>query len=139
VTHSVPFKKTKDLSIYKLRRSQLWLFCNFCDPSLNAGLLYQTQYFDVALSQLTFVSAEYLDEIEAIRRQVTLDRLDRKVTSARPTHGTPELLERKITPVLVHCSAGVGRTGVVILAEMMKASLERNQVSGAVLNGQCRS
>jgi len=44
-------------------------------------------------------------------------------SSRDPSNGTQ--------PVLVHCSAGVGRTGVVILSEIMIACLEHNEVTAA--------
>lgn len=52
----------------------------------------------------------FLDELESVRRHVSME------------DGTGRLL-----PTLVHCSAGVGRTGVLILVELVKACLQHNQ------------
>ena len=69
--------------------------------------------------------ADFVSELEAIRRQVA--DIDGAASTAMAS------------PVVVHCSAGVGRTGVVILVAVMKASLERNQVCVGIHISFCLS
>lgn len=82
------------------------------DPSRTERLVWHLQYTewpDRGCPSNPSGFLEYLDELSAIKRQVMMEQNTQKPAC-----------------VVVHCSAGVGRTGVLVLTEMMKTIMEHN-------------
>nr|XP_056709049.1 tyrosine-protein phosphatase non-receptor type 14 [Euleptes europaea]XP_056709050.1 tyrosine-protein phosphatase non-receptor type 14 [Euleptes europaea] len=64
----------------------------------------------------------YLEEIQSVRRH---------------TNSVLDSSNNRNPPIVVHCSAGVGRTGVVILTELMISCLEHNEKVDVPMMLQC--
>jgi len=73
--------------------------------------LHFTEWPDHGVPQDPKHFLEFLDELESVRQHVSLSLGQ----------------AQEVQPVLVHCTAGVGRTGVIILTDLMIACLQSNQ------------
>lgn len=73
--------------------------------------LHFTEWPDHGVPQDPKHFLEFLDELESVRQHVSLNQ----------GHA------QEFQPVAVHCTAGVGRTGVIILTDLMIACLQSNQ------------
>ncbi|XP_074654164.1 tyrosine-protein phosphatase non-receptor type 21-like [Tubulanus polymorphus] len=82
-------------------------------PSQQERLIWHLQYTDWpdhGCPEDVHGFLAFLEEVESVNRHLAIEN--------------PEI---KKHPVLVHCSAGVGRAGVAILVQVMKSCLEFNQ------------
>ncbi|VDN04624.1 unnamed protein product [Thelazia callipaeda] len=86
------------------------------------GSIGQTMKFDNIV--ITKLQIEYEDESRTVYHQQWASWPDRSVpkTPLAPFRLLKCARQQK-TPVIVHCSAGIGRTGTLILVEMMLRSL----------------
>ncbi|KAK3729328.1 hypothetical protein QZH41_009039, partial [Actinostola sp. cb2023] len=102
-------EEVRDCSPYKTRRLKLRH-----SSSKKERTLYHVQFTDwpdhkIPDDPTNFL--EFLDQMESLRQ----------LTNCGLAHG-----EEK-PAVVVHCTAGVGRTGVIILTDLMIACIQNNQ------------
>lgn len=98
--NTVSFKVRK-LSLHMASSKEKRMICH----------LHFTDWPDHGVPQDPKHFLEFLDELESARQQVSSN------------HGHAQ----EVQPVLVHCAAGVGRTGVIILTDLMIGCLQSNQ------------
>lgn len=100
----------RDTASYKVRKLSLH---HTTQPKHSRLLchLHFTDWPDHGVPQDPKNFLEFLDELESARQQVSV------------TQGHAQ----EAQPVMVHCTAGVGRTGVIILTDLMIACWQSNQ------------
>lgn len=94
--------KVRTLSLVQTSSKQRRVICH----------LHFTDWPDHRVPQDPKNFLEFLEELESARQSVSV------------SHGHAQDVQG---PVMVHCTAGVGRTGVVILTDLMIACLQSNQ------------
>ncbi|ELT96726.1 hypothetical protein CAPTEDRAFT_172805 [Capitella teleta] len=92
--------------------SGLFLYHKRCKKERLVWHLQYTDWPDHGCPEDPAGFLDFLNEIDAVRRQRLMEK--RALTTI---------------PVLIHCTAGVGRSGVTILTEIMKACFEFNEMA----------